>query len=295
MKCCLSFLGGLLWSLTLLGCGADPSAPSAPAPVLPYTLEEKAGGVSCSFPDYRVALQYGAPFGIVSLRLKGQPWDFVHPQLPAGDWEWFWFQEKGRADTAKVKLLQPQWDAPQIQAGPEEVILRFRRTEVLQPGITLQLEYRLRAAEPAFTIEYTIDNGSDLTLISPYVMVGFPGFTDHAWINTVANARSLRQPQPPYANFLEEAKAKGLAEYALLRDDNALAENRSLRGIVGISALGTTYLLEASHTPGPDLRQIFSAHVNKPGYLTSHLYVSMEDLAPSARRSFAVQYELVKL
>lgn len=292
MICCwLLSLCGLL----LAGCGADRPAPSAPAPALPYTLEESARGVTCSFPDYHLALQYGDPFGIVSLRLKGQPWDFVHPQLPAGDWEWFWFQEEGRADTTSIKLLQPQWDAPEIQTSPEEVVLRFRRAEVLKPGITLQLEYRLRAAEPAFTVEYSIDNGSAFTLKNPYVMVGFPGFTDHAWINTVANARSLRQPLPPYANFLEEAKAKGLAEFTLLRDDTAVAEGRPLKGIVGISALGATYLLEASHTPGPDLRRIFSAHVDKPGYLTSHLYVSMEDLAPGAHHAIAVQYELVKL
>lgn len=281
--------------LTLLSCGADRTAPSSPAPVLPYTLEESAQGLTCAFPDYHIALQYGAPMGIVSLRLKGQPWDFVHPQLVAGDWEWFWFQEEGRADTAKIKLLQPQWDRPEIETHPEEVVVRFRRAEVLKPGITLQIEYHLRAAEPAFTIEYSIDNDSALTLIRPYMMVGFPGFTDHAWINTVANARSLRQPLLPFANFLEEAKAKGLAEFTLLRDDTALAEDRPLRGIVGISALGATYLLEASHTPGPGLRQIFSAHVNKPGYLTSHLYVSMADLAPGGHQSTAVQYELVKL
>ncbi|MCC7261732.1 MAG: hypothetical protein IT369_04325 [Candidatus Latescibacteria bacterium] len=285
----------LFLMLFALSCGEDRPAPNTPAPNLPYTVEESADGVTCTFPDYHIALQYGEPFGIVSLRLKGQPWDFVHPQLPAGDWEWFWFQEEGRTDTAKVKLLQPRWDAPQIETSPEEVVLRFRRAEVLRPGITLRVEYHLRAAEPALVAEYSIDNGSSLTLKNPYVMVGFPGFTDHAWINTVANPRSLRQPLPPYTNFLDEAKAKGLAEYPLLRDDTALAEGRQLKGMVGISVLGTTYLLEATHLPTPGLRQIFSAHVNKPGYLTSHLYVSMADLAPGASRSLAVQYELIRL
>lgn len=288
---------GRPWTCLLLfaalGCGEDP--PSSPAQPLPYTLEESARGLTLSFPSYRIGLQYGEPFGIVSLQLKGQPWDFVHPQLPAGDWEWFWFQEAGRADTLKAKLIQPAWDPPEIQTSPQEVVLRFRRAEVLKPGILLEVEYRLRATEPAFTIEYSIDNNAALTLMNPYVMVGFPGFTDHAWINAVANARSLRQPLPPYANFHDEAKAKGLAEYPLLRDDTALAEGRPLKGIVGISLLGATYLLEAAHTPDPGLRRIFAAHVNKPGYLTSHLYVSMEDLAPGARHAIAVQYELVKL
>ncbi|MBI2501817.1 MAG: hypothetical protein HYW07_01120 [Candidatus Latescibacteria bacterium] len=279
--------------LTALGCGEDP--PSSPALPLPYALEESASGVTCSFPDYRIGLQYGEPFGIVSLQLKDQPWDFVHPQLPVGDWEWFWFQEEGRADTLKAKLIQPAWDPPQIQTSPAEVVLRFRRAEVLKPGILLQVEYRLRAAEPAFTIEYSIDNGSTLTLKNPYVMVGFPGFTDHAWINSVANARSLRQPLRPHANFLEEARDQGLAEYPLLRDDTALAEDRPLKGIVGISLLGVTYLLETTYAPGPGLRRIFSAHVNKPGYLTSHLYVSMEDLAPGAGQSLALRYELTRL
>ncbi len=281
--------------LLTLGCGKDRPTSNTPAPALPYTLEEGADGIAIAFADYRIALRYGEPFGIVSLRLKGQPWDFVHPQLPAGDWEWFWFQEEGRADTAKIKLLQPQWDPPQIETSPEGVVLRFRRAEVLRPGITLRVEYHLRAAEPALVAEYSIDNGSTLTLKNPYVMVGFPGFGDHAWINTVANPRSLRQPLPPYSNFLDEAKAKGLAEYPLLRDDTALAEGRQLKSLVGISVLGTTYLLEATHIPGPGLRQIFSAHVNKPGYLTSHLYVSMADLAPGASRSLAVRYELVRL
>ncbi len=38
-----------------------------------------------SFPDYTLAVQYGEPVGIVSLKLTDQQTDFVHRNLPLGD------------------------------------------------------------------------------------------------------------------------------------------------------------------------------------------------------------------
>lgn len=279
------------------GCGDGGSAHDPVSSQGTYTLQESSQGVTASFSDYAISVQYGQPFGITSLHLKGQPWDFVHPALPVGDWEWFWFDEEGRTDNpAAVKLLQPDWDIPLIEQNQDGVHLKFSRADAIRPGIGLEVNYRLSAVEPALDIEYSVHNASGISLKNPYVMVGFPGFTDHKWISSVATARELRLPLPPYANFSEEAVAEGKAEYTLLRDDVDLSQtpHRTLKGIVGIAAFGSTYLLQASYAIDADLRQIYSAHTNKPGYLTSHLYVFLKDLADGESSAIIVHYDLSK-
>ena len=59
-----------------------------------------------------------------------------------------------------------------------------------------------------------------------------------------------------------------------------------------IDLVDRIYKLETTFLPPGDLISLFSAHTNKPDYMTSHLYVTMPDLEVGQSRSLFVRYDL---
>ena len=106
-------------------------------------------------------------------------------------------------------------------------------------------------------------------------------------------AGEVRRPQAPHGNFQAEADARGLEEYGLLRHDADIGDGEDqLRASISIETPDQTYRLETSFLPPGEMTDVSIGHTNKPLYLTSHLYASMEDLEPGRSRSFAVAYRL---
>ena len=273
--------------------GENAAAAILPEPVI-YTTASTSLNTTLQFPTHRIVVQNGRPFGIMSLRLAGQPVDFVHPTLPMGDWEWFRFE---RPDTPGkqfiTKLIQPEWRVPVVERQADQVVLRFGRKDIFQEGIFLYVTYRLRADRPEFAIEYEIRNQSVDHLDKPYVMLGFPGFSDHRWISQVAIGTRVRPVKPPHFNFFSEAQAEGKVEYLLLRQDvDPRGSERELMNVLSLQMGPTTYTLTVFYDADSSLRRVYSAHTNKPRYLTSHLYAFLTRMAPGESRSLTVHYKL---
>ena len=157
-----------------------PAGGNAPAPILPepvaYTAASSRRNTQLQFPTHRIAVQNGRPFGIVSLRLSGQPVDFVHPTLPMGDWEWFWFERPDfPGERVAAKLVQTEWNAPEIDRRADQVVLRFGQRDIFLEGIYLDVTYRLRADRAEFAIEYEIHNHSVDRLENHMPCWGSPG------------------------------------------------------------------------------------------------------------------------
>lgn len=278
--------------------GPDPAGGNAPAPILPepvaYTAASSRRITTLQFLTHRIAVQNGRPFGIVSLRLSGQPVDFVHPTLPMGDWEWFWFERPDfPGERVAAKLVQTEWNAPEIDRRADQVVLRFGQRDIFLEGIYLDVTYRLRADRPEFAIEYEVHNHSVDRLEKPYAMLGFPGFSDHRWISQVATGTGVRPVKPPFFNFQAEARAEGRAVYLLLRQDmNPRASDRELRNALSVQIGPKTYTLTVNYIAGQGLEWVYSAHANKLRYLTSHLYAFLTGMAPGESRSLTVHYKL---
>jgi hypothetical protein len=274
------------------GAAAD-SAAQVVFPV-PYSIRAHADSTVIWFPDYRLVIKNGNPFGIVDLRLTGQPVNPVHWSWPVADWEWFWYDDpRAKNGRAAAKLIDPPWAPPAIERMADQVVLRFQRPNVLQRGIELQVTYYLRADRPEFDIEYAIINGTDQHLDEPYVMLGFPGFTNHYWISRVADAHQVRPAHGTHPNFIAESLADGREEYLLLRHDLDPAHwRRTLRGAVSFAVASRTYTLTSTFVPGAMLEHVYSAHTNKPWYLTSHLYVFLRDLRPGQQHRLTIHYSL---
>jgi len=296
---------GLLDSSSLVLPGfpapADSAAPPVfppPSPPLPpayYSFASTPKTTSVWLTQYHIAIHNTPPFGIASLRLQGQPVDFAHPELPLGDWEWFWFVEPGQPQgRAAIKLLEADWDPPQVERRADEVVVRFRRPDTLRRGVELEVAYRLDARRPGFAVEYKITNSSNRFLANPYAMVGFPGFANQQWVVAVAHALSARTPAAPFANFRDEALGLGKADYLLLRQDLDLSgqEEGTLSSKVSLRRAGRTYTVETILMSTSGLSHVYMAHTNKPRYLTSHLYAFLRSMAPGQSRSVAVRYLL---
>jgi hypothetical protein len=276
-----------------------PPAASPPPfqPVLPayYAVSTTRQTTTVWLTAYTISIHNANPFGITSLRLKGQPVDFVHPTLPLGDWEWFWFGDPAQSQgQASIKLLEETWQAPQIERGEEEVVLRFRRQNVLRHGVEVEVAYHLNARRPEFTAEYTVRNHSGQFLLSPYMMVGFPGFANQQWVEEVSTAERVRRPQRPFGDFLAEAQGRQLADYLLLRQDwdPQTQDPEALRGTVVLRGGDKKYTLTTTLAAATGLKGAYIAHTNKPRYLTSHLYAYMRSLGGGESRSVGVHYGL---
>lgn len=260
-----------------------------------YALSSTPQTTVVSLTWYTLVVRNRKPFGISSLRLAGQPVDFVHPDLPLGDWEWFRFSDAAQPQgQAKIKLLEETWQAPEVERRAEEVTLRFRRQDVLRRGVQVEVAYHLDARRPEFTVEYTIHNNSDQFLISPYMMVGFPGFANQQWVEEVSTAERVRRPTRPFADFLAEARARKLADYLLLRQDwdPQTQTPDALRGAVVLRGGNKEYTLTTTLTSASGLKGAYIAHTNKPRYLTSHLYAFLQSIRQEQSRSIVVHYVL---
>ena len=264
-----------------------------------YSIEAFDDRTQVFFPGYSIEVQHGQPFGIVDLRLRGQPVDFAHWQLPLGDWEWFWFADSQAADgRGSIKLLQPVWEAPVVERQAAGAVLRFRRADAIRTGIELEVVYRLQGGsgpddEVGFAVDYWMHNRTEDRLTEPYAMLGFPGFANQSRVVEVADARRQRAPVAPHANFQAEARAQERAEYLLLRHDVDPGEGgEELRGEVVLEVGSQRYRVTTRFAPDAELRRAYSAHTNKPAYLTSHLYLFMRDMEPGESRRLTVQYAL---
>ncbi len=269
------------------------SAASLPEPVT-YTAASTSRNTALQFPTYHITVQNGRPFGIVSLRLTGQPVDFVHPTLPMGDWEWFWFERPDLpGERVAAKLVQTEWSAPVVERQADQAVLRFGRRDIFLEGIYLDVTYKLRADRPEFAIEYVVHNNSVDRLDKPYAMLGFPGFSNHRWISQVANGTGVRPVKAPHFNFMSEARAEGKTGYLLLREDmGPRASDRELVNVLSLPMGPKTYTLAVSYVADYGLERGYSAHANKPRYLTSHLYASLKEMAPGESRTLTVEYKL---
>ena len=258
-----------------------------------------AADLSFSFFHYDVEVQFSNGFGIRSLKYRGQESDFAGGHLlPLGDWEWFWLEaqdENNRpTDPAlRAKLLEPAWDPPVIREEDARVILDFLKPDVLREDLELAVEMAFSTVEPRFDITYTIRNGTPTPLSLPYIMVGLPGFLDHGSVTAIETGDGQRrEPLAPHQDFLSEALEDGRSEYLLLRHDLSPAAADSLQGVAEIVEGSTTFALAASYAPAGSIRHVYSAHTNKPRYLTSHLYVFLGSLPADAEHRVTVHYNL---
>ena len=224
-----------------------------------------------TFPRYQTVVRHGNPFGIVSLSMEGQHADFSHPDLPLADWEWFWYGEDGQVNNQKrIKVFDTDWPDPKIENYDEATDLLFEKTDVLIIGLDLQVRYNFGMID-TFSVSYTIKNNTGELLPKPYMMVGFPGFSDHKWISSVSTSAEMRIPKQPFTNFWQEAVADGREEYTLLREDLDGATAKQLTGAIGTTALEGSYILKSTFSSTDHVAAVSAAHVNKARYLTSHL------------------------
>ena len=245
-----------------------------------------------TFPRYKTVVRHGNPFGIVSLSMEGQPGDFSHPDLPLADWEWFWYGEDGQVNNQKkIKILNTTWPDPKIENYDEATEVLFEKTDVLMPGLDLEVRYSFGMVD-TFSVSYTIKNSTGELFPKPYMMVGFPGFSDSKWVSTVSTSAEMRFPKHPFTNFLQEAGADGREEYTLLREDLDGATAKQLTGAIGTTALEGSYILKSTFSSTDHVAAVSAAHVNKARYLTSHLYVSLNDLRHGEYHTVHVSYRM---
>lgn len=275
--------------LTLLACGSD--SPATPVGT-DGEIHQGTARTVVAYPGYRAVVRHGSPFGLTSLALTGQPGDFAHPSLPLSDWEWFWYDVDGREAVEKrSKLLQANWGAPAIERHDGAIHIGFSRRDVVLPGIDLDVTFRFRPAA-RFEVDYTISNAGADSVPLPYSMLGFPGFTNRKRISVVATNEEPRYVDDGFDSFWEEAQADGRSEYVLSQDAADEVQGQPLKAMAAYSILGASYRLQAQYLAPAPVTAVHSAHVNKPAYLTSHLYISMADLAPGQRITHTVEYEL---
>ena len=262
-----------------------------------YHIVRDGPRIRIFLPAYTIAIQGASPFGIVSLKLNGQAPDFAHAELPLGDWEWFWYRQADTSDQwLAAKLLQQDWGEPEIVEESDRILLRYQRTNTTETGADLAVTYRLPIVGSRFGIDYTIVNGTQSELEKPYIMVGFPGFSNQGFIEEVADAVATRTVNPPHTSFQQEAIHQSAPEILLLRHDvdPAAANSGSLEGTVKLRFGTSTYRLTTTFTPDPKTVWVYSAHTNKPLYLTSHLYAFLNNLESGVRTELGVEYELAR-
>ena len=241
------------------GCGDESKSLTTSTDA--YTLIEHDGSTLISFLEYEVDISHGEPFGIVSLQMAGQPGNFAHWDWPLADWEWFWYDVDGQDNTEKrAKLLDVSWSTPIIDATDDAVLVTFRKSDVVLPNIDLEVRYRFDA-DRTFSATYIITNNRSELLPGPYSMIGFPGFSNHKWVNGVSSRVEARFPDLGFTSFWEEAQAGNRSEYTLTRDSDESA-TQPLKGLVAIEAFGKTYTLQAEYRHSDDVAEVFSAHVN---------------------------------
>lgn len=252
------------------------------------------------FPTYSISISHADGLGIRTFRLAGQQTHFPHIHHPVGDWEWFSLKvppygpPHAQAEFSE-KLVGVPWMAPEVREKNDRIVLVYRREDVVHPGIDLTVRMELERWQPRVAIAYQVDNGSGQTLLDPYLMIGLPGFLRHLWVSAVETGTGERREAVPAGSaFAMEAANSGRSEYTLLRDEvwPAHGDVRPLRGIAEIVEGKTRFRLVSTFVPDRTVRRVLSAHVNKPTYLTSHLYLFLTHMDIGETRTITVTHEL---
>ena len=275
------------------GCGDGGQQIAAPSP----RSEVGEQLADFDFPGYNVVISNGHPFGIVSLRAADQVSAFSHGNLPLGDWEWFWLEKpdtSSRDRDVRVKLIDPEWTLPIVTFDGDTTSVVYWRDDVLYPGVRLGVEYHLFADQAAFDVHYTIHNDADSALVDPYVMVGFPGFLDNERIVSVGTLGLQDRPvAQPHATFREQALARGGDELLQRSVDRARsADPGRFAASVSVHEGGKIFTLTSRFESDLSYPYVFSAHTNKPDYLTSHIYAYMEDIPQGVTKRLVVHHSL---
>jgi hypothetical protein len=266
-----------------------PTRLHRPAEPLPYSVRASQTEVFLALGDMDVRLRHGAPHGISSLKLRGQWEDFAHPTLTLADWEWLIYDAPVRQET-RHKLLDAQWAAPHVTRRRDGVDVVYRRD--LADGVQAEAAFHFPASGQAFRVDYGVHNGTERSLTGLYLMVGLPGFSNHGAVTQVASAQEQRRPRWPERTFLGEAFERDLSDYLLLKHEARSGASEGLKGSLELTDPSGTYRLASYFLSGPTVRRVYSAHTNKPRYLTSHLYVTLRDLPPGRSAHVSVHHVL---
>lgn len=264
--------------------------PVHPTPSVDYTARSTRQELILSMPDYSARVRHGMPFGISSLKCRGQLTDFAHADLPLADWEWLWYHIGGMGQR-RHKLLEQDWGSPELHKLPDRLEAVYTMP-VSRTGIIAEVRYVFSAGSPSFYVTYSVFNGSPHDLTGVYLMLGLPGFTNHGHITGVATAHEQRAPMFPTEAFLAEAALRKMPEYLLLRHDARRNNTEGLKGSVQLRDGDKAYQLSSYYLSSPADVSVYSAHTNKPRYLTSHLYARSRTLAPQRRRSITIHHVL---
>lgn len=264
--------------------------PLWPEQATPYTARTGRQELILSMPQYSVRVRHGMPFGISSLKHRGQLTDFAHPDLPLADWEWLWYGTTGIGQR-RHKLLEQDWGLPVIRKLPDRLEALYT-LPVSRNGVVAKVRYVFAVASPSFHVTYSVFNGSPRKLTGVYLMLGLPGFSNHGHITGVASAQAQRAPVFPADEFLSEAALRNQPEYLLLRHDARRDAAEGLKGSLQLRDNDKTFQLSSYYLSSPADVSVYSAHTNKPRYLTSHLYARTGNLEPRQRRSLTIHHVL---
>ena len=269
------------------------------------------------FSRYQTVLQHGNPFGIVSLSMQGEPVGFSHPDLPLGDWEWFWYDADGKTNERKhFKLLDTKWSDPRIETDAElfyeksAILIRdwpdpkieidaattelfYEKKNVLLPGLDLGVTYRFGRVD-TFCVSYSITNYTGELLPQPYMMIGFPGFTDHESVSAVSIGSEKRVPIYPFSSFSQEAALAGRKEYSLLHEDfDDTTGSRLTATVTVLSSAGSYHTLQVTLLSNNHIARVSADHIIKARYMTSHLYILLDDLRSNDNYTVDVSYKMI--
>jgi len=187
--------------------------------------------------------------------------------------------------------MEMDWGTPEVLSLPDRLEVVYR-LPVASEGIGAEVRYVFFVQVTSFHVTYTLFNGSSRALNDVYFMLGLPGFTNHGYITGVASAREQRLPKWPFKEFLAEAEARDLPEYQLLRHDVRAGISEGLTGTVQLRDGDDDYRLSSYYLAESSIISAYSAHTNKPRYLTSHLYATIGDLPPHQRHSVTIHHVL---
>jgi len=240
------------------------------------------------FPSYLVEIRHTDPFGITQLRLQDDTrLNLADGTLPLADWEWLWWTRLGQ--TQRRKLLQTDWGKPFIEAGEDWIRLHFTRhmkDHDIIVNVDMDFYDNLR-----FGVTYQVTNVGTQAVLAPYVMLGFPGFGNQRQTSLLGNDHMLIRMRP--GDLADHARNLPVEQILLKQatEDGTHTQQRiPLRSIVHF---GDEHVrLVGTFTPPPAAVHVEAAHVNKRDYLTSHLYVWLDEIPPNQSVDLLVEYEV---
>ena len=232
---------------------------------------------------------HGPPFGISSLRLKSHDFEFAHSELPLADWEWLWVTLDDSLLT--IKLLDQAWPAPEIIRDPDCLVVTFSMNGLFSMDVDAKVVFTVPRDRAGFSVDYTTQNNSTASLKAPYAMIGFPGFSNQLLVNEVNLVERAAYSVHPHPNFRAEGITRN-KEYRLLGHSVLGVKMDPLTSAVVANLDDRSYRLSTTFFPPGDLTKWLAKHVNKPSYLTSHMYVTMPNLDAGRERVLTVSYEL---